>query len=105
MNDKFNFPDNLNDFIDMFSFKDNKEIYTNGADLIPVFRVKEAISYYFNGVFVKGMKMPENCSHCRFNYDGCCHALQGSFPFLWENKIKCPLIDPLSLMQIKPNNK
>jgi hypothetical protein len=32
------------DFIIDSSFKDNKEIYTNGAILVPLFRVLDAIS-------------------------------------------------------------
>lgn len=30
-------------------------------------------------VIVTGMELPENCYHCRFNYDRLCHALQCSF--------------------------
>jgi len=32
------------DFIIDYSFKDNKEVYTNGTILVPLFRVLDAIS-------------------------------------------------------------
>lgn len=32
------------DFIINYSFKDSKEVYTNGAILVPLFRVLDAIS-------------------------------------------------------------
>lgn len=34
-------------FINSHSFKDKKELYTNGAELVPVFRVQQAYDYYF----------------------------------------------------------
>ena len=34
-------------FINSHSFKDRKEVYTNGAELVPVFRVQQAYDYYF----------------------------------------------------------
>lgn len=42
-----NYPKDYKDFIKYFSFKDSKEIYTNGSELIPVFRVKQMLEYYF----------------------------------------------------------
>lgn len=35
------FPETVEEFIEQYKFKDNKEIYTNGVDLIPVFRIKQ----------------------------------------------------------------
>ena len=37
----------LEEFIESFSFVDEDQIYTNGLDLIPVFRVDQLIEYYF----------------------------------------------------------
>lgn len=34
-------------FVNSHSFKDKKEVYTNGAELVPVFRVQQAYDYYF----------------------------------------------------------
>lgn len=41
------FPNDWEDFINDYSFKDTEKIYTNGSELIPVFRVKQLIDHYF----------------------------------------------------------
>ena len=46
MADRMEFPKTMKEFIDDFSFKDSEEIYTNGAKLIPVFRVEQGFEYY-----------------------------------------------------------
>ena len=38
---KMHFPDTLEEFIKSYSFTDDKEIYTNGSELIPTFRLKQ----------------------------------------------------------------
>ena len=40
------FPKTLKEFVNRFSFKDSKEVYTNGAELVPVFRVEQAFEHY-----------------------------------------------------------
>jgi hypothetical protein len=35
------FPRTLDEFIKEYSFTDNKEVYTNGSELIQVFRIKQ----------------------------------------------------------------
>lgn len=47
MSDCMNFPDNIMDFIDDYSFEDSDHVYTNGSKLIQSFRVKQAIEHYF----------------------------------------------------------
>lgn len=46
MGDCMEFPNTIKEFINQYSFKDEKEIYTNGSELIPVFRVMQAIEHY-----------------------------------------------------------
>ena len=46
MADQMTYPNNLMDFIREYSFRDKEEIYTNGAELVPVFRVEQMIEYY-----------------------------------------------------------
>lgn len=46
MADTMSFPSTFMDFIKQYSFKDKEEIYTNGADLISVFRVEQAWEHY-----------------------------------------------------------
>lgn len=47
MADIMEFPKTIQEFINDYSFKDKEEIYTNGStELIPVFRIEQAIEYY-----------------------------------------------------------
>lgn len=39
------FPDTFEEFIKLYSFVDDKEIYTNGCELIPTFRLKQWIDH------------------------------------------------------------
>lgn len=48
MSDCMNFSDNWRTFLNDYSFKDTNEIYTNGAILIPTFRVEQLIEHYFS---------------------------------------------------------
>lgn len=48
MGDCMHFPDTIQEFIKDYSFKDTEEVYTNGSELIPVFRVMQAIEHYIN---------------------------------------------------------
>ena len=46
MGDCMKFPERPEDFIVQYKFKDRQEIYTNGSDLIPVFRVEQMLGHY-----------------------------------------------------------
>lgn len=41
-----NFPNAWRKFLQEYSFKDKEQIYTNGSELIPVFRVEQMIEQY-----------------------------------------------------------
>ena len=43
MNEQMEFPETFEKFAKEYGFKDDKEVYTNGSELIPVFRVKQWI--------------------------------------------------------------
>ena len=45
--EKMNFPISPYEFLLDYSIKDEKEVYTNGALLIPTFRAKQAFEHYF----------------------------------------------------------
>lgn len=47
MTDVMTFPERIEDFLKDYSFRDEKEIYTNGSDLIPLFRVVQALEHYY----------------------------------------------------------
>ena len=46
MADMITFPNTFEEFIHQYEFKDKDEIYTNGAELIPSFRVMQAWEHY-----------------------------------------------------------
>lgn len=48
MGEMMYFPDDPNEFLEQYSFKDKQEVYTNGAELIPVFRVKQMLEHYLS---------------------------------------------------------
>lgn len=59
------FPNTMKEFIDSFSFKDSEEVYTNGAELIPVFRVEQGFEHYAKEIRAKAID--ETCLKI-FNY-------------------------------------
>lgn len=46
MSNSMDFPNAWRKFLQEYSFKDKEQIYTNGSDLIPVFRVEQMIEHY-----------------------------------------------------------
>ena len=46
MADMMNFPKRWEDFLHDYEFEDARRIYTNGAKLIPSFRVKQMMEHY-----------------------------------------------------------
>ena len=46
-NNIMDFPADWKDFLKSYAFKDSEETYTNGSELIPVFRVEQMIEHYF----------------------------------------------------------
>lgn len=47
MSECMNFPKTADEFIEQYKFADTKQEYTNGAELIPVFRVQQMMEHYF----------------------------------------------------------
>lgn len=45
MNEQMEFPETFEGFAKEYGFKDDKEVYTNGSDLIPIFRVKQWLEH------------------------------------------------------------
>lgn len=45
MQDKMEFPDTFDEFAKEYGFKDSEEVYTDGSDLIQVFRVKQWLEH------------------------------------------------------------
>lgn len=47
MADCMAFPKTAEEFIEQYKFTDTKQEYTNRAELMPVFRVKQMLEHYF----------------------------------------------------------
>lgn len=47
MNNMMEFPETPLEFVESYKFKDSDEIYTNGSELIPVFRVEQMLEHYY----------------------------------------------------------
>lgn len=54
MGNVMDMPDTFEEFIKEYSFKDEKEYYTNGSELVQVLRVMQAWEYYKNKVYEEG---------------------------------------------------
>lgn len=71
------FPETWEEFLKDYEFKDSKEIYTNGAMLIPSFRVEQMMEHYTHirhGRWEWKCGIPY-CSNCGemlngYSYDG-----------------------------------
>lgn len=44
--DMMTFPEKPEEFIKQYSFTDKERVYTNGSELIPVFRVRQMLEHY-----------------------------------------------------------
>lgn len=73
MADKMEFPKTMRKFIDNYSFKDSEEVYTNGAELVPVFRVEQALEHYEKEIRNKALDdfAEKLKSECRIHYVDC----------------------------------
>ena len=60
-------PHTWEEFLEDFKFVDDKEVYTNGAELISVHRVKQMVEYFF-----------------QTNEDGATRAMQEKMNYLME---------------------
>ena len=58
MSDMMNFPETWEEFEKSYGFTDNEEVYTNGARLIPSFRVKQWLDH-LPSVQGKPFNLPE----------------------------------------------
>lgn len=46
MNEQMKFPNTFEEFVNDYSFRDSDEVYTNGCELIPVFRVMQGYEHF-----------------------------------------------------------
>ncbi len=57
INEQMDFPSTFDEFAKDYGFKDKNEVYTNGSELIPVFRVKQWLEH---------ISTTRNCESCRY---------------------------------------
>ena len=57
MGECMTFPDTFDEFLEQYQFRDSEEVYTNGAMLVPVFRVKQWVEH----ANCKTCKVPGHC--------------------------------------------
>lgn len=68
MGEAMQFPDSWQEYLHQYEFRDDMEEYTNGAMLIPSFRVKQMMEYYLRDV-VPVVRCKE-CTHSYFDEYG-----------------------------------
>ncbi|HJB15217.1 MAG TPA: DUF551 domain-containing protein [Candidatus Blautia excrementipullorum] len=61
MGETMNYPENPIDFIKQYSFSDKQQIYTNGSELISVFRVGQMIEHYMSDLTPQQIKDMQFC--------------------------------------------
>ena len=61
MGENMNYPDSPIDFIKQYSFSDKQRVYTNGSELISVFRVGQMIEHYMSDFTPQQIKDMQFC--------------------------------------------
>ena len=61
MGENMNYPDHPIDFIKQYSFSDKQRVYTNGSELISVFRVGQMIEHYMSDLTPQQIKDMQFC--------------------------------------------
>ncbi len=61
--DNMLFPKTAEQFVKEYEFKDRHETYTNGAMLIPSFRVQQMIDHYINDKSSKSTPKPKKLTN------------------------------------------
>lgn len=62
------FPENAEEFLEKYSFKDKEKVYTNGIELIPVFRVKQMLEHYTRKPMQEIVERLEECGSIWVQY-------------------------------------
>lgn len=59
MGDSMTFPATFDEFAELYKIVDKQEVYTNGTELIPIFRVKQWLEHNNHIEFNKWLKLEE----------------------------------------------
>ena len=71
MTDVMKFPKTIEEFINNNSFNDVEEVYTNGSQLIQVFRVEQALEHYEQEIRNKAIEEFEKHIVAEYDNDAC----------------------------------
>lgn len=84
MADRMEFPKTIQEFMDGYSFKDDKEVYTNGSRLIPTFRVEQALEHYGQAIRNKAIdEFAEKLSN---------ECFEQSMTVVFENRVRADVL-------------
>ena len=71
MADSMEFPKTIEEFIDGYSFNDSDKVYTNGVDLVPVYRVIQGFGHYEQEIRNKAIDDFTKEIVAEYDNDGC----------------------------------
>lgn len=71
MADCMDFPNDWAKFLEDYSFRDHKEVYTNGARLIPTFRVEQMMHHYLRKA-AEATEKVVRCKDCKHRKEKTC---------------------------------
>lgn len=65
MADRMNFPATVEEFMEQYKITDTEQVYTNGIELVPIFRMKQWFEHQSSADVVQVVR----CGKCRYCTD------------------------------------
>lgn len=77
MADLMTFPNTVEEFMDQYKIVDTEQIYTNGVELVPIFRMKQWFEHLptANAQMKRDVEKIVRCKDCSLNENGKCRLL------------------------------
>ena len=66
MSDAMSFPATVEEFMEQYKIVDREEVYTNGAEMVPIFRMKQWFEHEANHNAEVSKKELIHCKDCKF---------------------------------------
>lgn len=63
MADCMNFPATVEEFMEQYKITDTEQVYTNGIELVPIFRMKQWFEHQLSADVVPVVR----CKNCKYN--------------------------------------
>lgn len=64
MADLMTFPNTVDEFMDQYKITDTEQVYTNGSELVPIFRMKQWFEHLPSADVVEVVR----CKECKYFY-------------------------------------